>query len=103
MDRDHPAVRLHPPDELAPVRAPFLAERGRGEPRAVEIAALRRPLVIDAASRAAGGAMRAPDPLRLGEGIDGTSLQHSEQSPQLRPDTSETVSVLPSAILRLRF
>src|SRR5258707_1258444 len=47
MNRNQLAVRFYPQDEFAPGRAPLLAERRRDQPCAKEIAALRRPAVVD--------------------------------------------------------
>lgn len=74
MDRDEPALRFQAEDKLAPARSPLLAQTGRCQPGAVEIAAFRRPAVVDPAAAIAGRAVRAPGSGRLGEGVDTNEL-----------------------------
>jgi hypothetical protein len=69
MDRDQPAVRLNPQDELAPIGVPRLAECRRYQPGAIVIAAFGRPTIGDSAA-VARRAVGAPGCRRFRKRID---------------------------------
>src|SRR5215468_2527729 len=74
MNRDQLAVRFHAQDKFTAARPPLLAEAWRYHPRAIEIATLGRPAIVDCAPAAARCAVSAPCPGRLCERIDPNEL-----------------------------